>query len=126
MNLPVGLLIDVRIGVHTCAGGDRDSTHSADVDDATLLPSLFEFMAGCFYVALAGEKDCVRVLKIIRNHLKPDQMVFVGVINPIDPRLQHLRVVRGESPRVISGENDAIIAAMHKNATAKERLVLGA
>ena len=31
-----------RIGVHTCPGGDRDSTHSADVDYAELLPSLFE------------------------------------------------------------------------------------
>ena len=77
-----------RIGVHTCAGGDRDSTHSADVDYAELLPSLFELMAGCFYVALAGEKDPVRVLKIIRDHLKPDQFVFVGVINPIDPRIE--------------------------------------
>jgi len=27
-----------RIGVHTCPGGDRDSTHSADVDYAELLP----------------------------------------------------------------------------------------
>ena len=31
-----------RIGVHTCPGGDRDSTHSADVDYAELLPSLFQ------------------------------------------------------------------------------------
>src|ERR1700733_10618270 len=29
-----------HIGVHTCPGGDRDSTHSADVDYAELLPSL--------------------------------------------------------------------------------------
>src|SRR4029077_346118 len=29
-----------RIGVHTCPGGDCDSTHSADVDYAELLPSL--------------------------------------------------------------------------------------
>ena len=29
-----------RIGVHTCPGGDRDSTHSADVDYSGLLPSL--------------------------------------------------------------------------------------
>jgi 5-methyltetrahydropteroyltriglutamate--homocysteine methyltransferase len=29
-----------RIGVHTCPGGDLDSTHSADVDYAELLPSL--------------------------------------------------------------------------------------
>lgn len=28
-----------RIGVHTCPGGDQDSTHSADVDYVDLLPS---------------------------------------------------------------------------------------
>lgn len=31
-----------RIGVHTCPGADCDSTHSADIDYAELLPSLFE------------------------------------------------------------------------------------
>ena len=56
-----------RIGVHTCPGGDRDSTHSADVDYAELLPSLFELKAGNFYIALAGETDRARVLKIIRR-----------------------------------------------------------
>src|ERR1700687_1867075 len=34
------------LGVHTCPGGDRDSTHSADVDYAELLPRLFELRAG--------------------------------------------------------------------------------
>jgi 5-methyltetrahydropteroyltriglutamate--homocysteine methyltransferase len=33
----------LRIGVHVCPGGDRDSTHSADVDYAALLPDLFRF-----------------------------------------------------------------------------------
>jgi 5-methyltetrahydropteroyltriglutamate--homocysteine methyltransferase len=51
-----------RIGVHTCPGGDRDSTHSADIDYAELLPSLFELKAGNFYIALAGEPDRERVL----------------------------------------------------------------
>jgi 5-methyltetrahydropteroyltriglutamate--homocysteine methyltransferase len=74
-----------RTGMHTCPGGDRDSTHSADVDYADLLPSLFELRVGNFYVALAGEKDRVRVLKIIRQYLKPGQCVFVGVVSPIDP-----------------------------------------
>ena len=37
-----------HIGVHTCPGSDRDSTHSADVDYAELLPSLFELQAGIF------------------------------------------------------------------------------
>src|SRR5438128_11143999 len=44
-----------RIGVHTCPGNDLESTHSADVDYAELLPSLFELKAGNFYIALAGE-----------------------------------------------------------------------
>ena len=83
-----------RIGVHTCPGGDRDSTHSADVDYAELLPSLFELLAGNFYVALACEKDRVRVLKIIRDHIKPDQRVFVGVVSPIDPLIDTPEQVR--------------------------------
>jgi 5-methyltetrahydropteroyltriglutamate--homocysteine methyltransferase len=77
-----------RIGVHTCAGSDRDSTHSGEVDYALLLPSLFQLRAGNFYVALAAEKDRIHVLEIIRKHMKPDQRVFVGVINPIDPRVE--------------------------------------
>ncbi|MEO8388632.1 MAG: cobalamin-independent methionine synthase II family protein [Polaromonas sp.] len=77
-----------RIGVHTCPGGDRDSTHSADVDYEELLPSLFELKAGNFYVALAGEKEPERVLKIIRQYLKPDQRVFVGVVAPIRPEVE--------------------------------------
>jgi 5-methyltetrahydropteroyltriglutamate--homocysteine methyltransferase len=75
-----------RIGVHTCPGNDFDATHSADVDYADLLPSLFELKAGNFYIALAGEPDRRHVLKIIRKYLKPDQRVFVGVIAPSDPR----------------------------------------
>jgi len=83
-----------RIGVHTCPGGDLDSTHSADVDYEELLPSLFELKAGNFYVALAGEKDRTRVLKIIRRYLKPDQRVFIGVIATIDPRIETPEEVR--------------------------------
>jgi 5-methyltetrahydropteroyltriglutamate--homocysteine methyltransferase len=83
-----------RIGVHTCPGGDRDSTHSADVDYAELLPSLFELKAGRFYIALAGEKDRVRVLRIIRDHMKPGQKIFVGVINTIDPHIETPEEVR--------------------------------
>lgn len=83
-----------RIGVHTCPGGDLDSTHSAEVDYAELLPSLFELRVGNFYIALAGEKDRERVLKMIRQHLKPDHRAFVGVIAPIDPRVETPEEVR--------------------------------
>jgi 5-methyltetrahydropteroyltriglutamate--homocysteine methyltransferase len=83
-----------RLGVHTCPGGDRDSTHSGDVDYADLLPSLFELNAGNFYIALAGEKDPVHVLKIIRGCMKPDQRIFVGVVSPIDPHIDSPEEVR--------------------------------
>ena len=52
-----------RIGVHTCPGGDLDSTHSADVDYAELLPSLLLLNLTNYYIALAGEKDRRRVLE---------------------------------------------------------------
>ncbi|MCA1659508.1 MAG: hypothetical protein LC642_03060, partial [Verrucomicrobiaceae bacterium] len=83
-----------RIGVHTCPGGDRDSTHSAEVDYAELLPSLFELEAGNFYIALAGEQDRVRALKIIRDHMKPGQCIFVGVVAPIDPHVETPEQIR--------------------------------
>ncbi len=83
-----------RIGVHTCPGADCDSTHSADVDYAELLPSLFELRAGNFYIALAGEQDRKRVLKIIRQYLKPEQRAFIGVVSPIDPRLDTPQEIR--------------------------------
>jgi 5-methyltetrahydropteroyltriglutamate--homocysteine methyltransferase len=83
-----------RIGVHTCPGSDRDSTHSADVDYAALLPRLFELKAGIFYVALAGERDRRRVLELIRRHRKPEQFVFVGVVAPIDPRIETAEEIR--------------------------------
>jgi 5-methyltetrahydropteroyltriglutamate--homocysteine methyltransferase len=83
-----------RIGVHTCPGNDLDSTHSADVDYAELLPSLFELKAGNFYIALAGERDRRHALKIIRKYRKPNQRVFVGVTAPVDPHIETPEEVR--------------------------------
>jgi 5-methyltetrahydropteroyltriglutamate--homocysteine methyltransferase len=83
-----------RIGVHTCPGGDRDSTHSADVDYADLLPGLFRLRAGSFYIALAGEQDRRRVLRMIRRYIGPEHLVFVGVVAPIDPHIETAEEVR--------------------------------
>jgi 5-methyltetrahydropteroyltriglutamate--homocysteine methyltransferase len=84
----------MRIGVHTCPGNDHDSTHSADVDYAELLPRLFELKAGNFYVALAGERDRRHALEIIRKYRKPDQRIFVGVTDPINPQVESPEEVR--------------------------------
>jgi 5-methyltetrahydropteroyltriglutamate--homocysteine methyltransferase len=83
-----------RIGIHTCPGGDLDSTHSLDVDYAELLPAFFELDAGIFYIQLASEPDRRRVLGIIEDHAPADSRIFVGVIDPIDPRVETPEEVR--------------------------------
>jgi methionine synthase II (cobalamin-independent) len=84
----------LRIGVHTCPGGDHDSTHSADVDYVTLLPLLFELKVKRFYIQLASEADRPKVLKTARTLLKSGQTLFVGVIDPINPRVETPEEVR--------------------------------
>ena len=83
-----------RIGVHTCPGGDQDSTHSLDIDYAELLPSLFQLHAGNFYIQLASESDPERVLGIIRDHAPEQARIFVGVVDPIDPRVETAKEIR--------------------------------
>jgi 5-methyltetrahydropteroyltriglutamate--homocysteine methyltransferase len=77
-----------RIGVHTCPGGDRDSTHSADVDYGMLLPDLFRLEASAFFIQLASEPDRPRVLGLIRDHAGPSHRIFVGVTDPISARVE--------------------------------------
>lgn len=85
-----------RIGVHTCPGGDQDSAHSSDVPYRELLPSLLKLKAGNFYIQLASEKDPRAVLDVIRQHIHPDQMIFIGVIDPIDPHIETAEEVRDQ------------------------------
>ena len=83
-----------KIGIHTCPGGDRDSTHSADVDYAELLPLLFEMNAGRFYMQFASEEEPERVLDIVSEHSKDDQTIFLGVIDVNDPDVESAEEVR--------------------------------
>lgn len=83
-----------RIGVHVCPGGDHDSTHSADVDYAALLPDLFKMNVGRFYLQMASEPDRKRVLGIVKQILQPGHIVFVGVIDPINPTVETPAQVR--------------------------------
>lgn len=96
-NLALDQLSDEErrlVGVHTCPGSDLDSTHSADVDYAALLPSLFELQAGSFYIALKYERDPRHVLSLIRQHRKPEQRIFIGVTDPIAPRVESPEEIR--------------------------------
>ncbi|MDE3214707.1 MAG: cobalamin-independent methionine synthase II family protein [Bacteroidota bacterium] len=83
-----------RIGVHSCPGGDHDSTHSADISYADLLPHLFELNAGNFYLEYAGEKNRQEVLQSIKENLRPNQTVFIGVTDVINPRVETPEEIR--------------------------------
>ena len=83
-----------KIGVHSCPGGDHDSTHSADISYASLLPLLFKLNAGNFYLEYAGEKNKNQVLNIIKQNLKPGQRIFLGVTNVLDPRIETPEEIR--------------------------------
>ncbi|MCF0065119.1 cobalamin-independent methionine synthase II family protein [Dyadobacter chenwenxiniae] len=77
-----------QIGVHTCPGGDHDSTHSADIPYSELLPLLFKLNAGNFYLEYAAEKDKKSVLQSIKEHISPNQRVFLGVTDVLNPRIE--------------------------------------
>jgi 5-methyltetrahydropteroyltriglutamate--homocysteine methyltransferase len=77
-----------RVGVHTCPGGDRDATHSADVDYADLLPTLFRMNVDRFFIELAGEADRTRVLEILGRYATGARRLFIGVTDPINPRVE--------------------------------------
>ncbi len=82
-----------NIGIHTCPGGDCDSTHSAEVDYAELLPSMFKMNAGYFLIQLASEKDKERVYKLCGQYSREDangvaQVCFIGVIDPLNPSVE--------------------------------------
>lgn len=83
-----------RIGVHSCPGGDHDSTHSADVPYEDLLPSLFRMDVGNFFIELASEADPEPALRLLGAQATADRRIFVGVTDPIDPRIETPDVVR--------------------------------
>ncbi|MEV6254529.1 cobalamin-independent methionine synthase II family protein [Nocardia sp. NPDC051911] len=83
-----------RIGVHTCPGGDQDSTHSLDVDYVELLPKLLQLRVGAFYLQFASEPDPEKVLAVVAEHLPAEARVFIGVTDPIDPQVETPEQVR--------------------------------
>jgi len=97
-----------KIGVHTCPGGDHDSTHSADISYSELLPLLFEMHAGNFYLEYAGEKNKKEVLNAIKKSAKPGQRIFLGVTDVLNPRVETPEEVRDtilEAASVLGAEN---------------------
>ena len=83
-----------RIGVHTCPGGDHNSTHSADVDYGEVIPVLMDLDVGSFYMQMASEDKPEYALSIIGENIKANQRVFVGVIDVIDNAVESAQTVK--------------------------------
>lgn len=92
----------LRIGVHTCPGGDQDCTHSADVDYADLLPDLFKIDAGNVFMQMASERDRPRIYGLVSEYRRPAQRVFVGVTDPIDSAIETPEIVRDRVLEAVS------------------------
>lgn len=83
-----------KIGVHSCPGGDHDSTHSADINYDQLLPKLFQLKAGSFYLEYAAEKNKQSVLLSIKENLQLSQRIFLGVTNVLTARVETPEEIR--------------------------------
>ncbi len=83
-----------RIGLHTCPGGDRDSTHSADVPYEALLARMFEINATRFYLQMISEPDYEEALRVVGKHLRKGQIAYVGVTNHLVEEVETPEVVR--------------------------------
>ena len=66
----------------------------AGLDYADLLPMMFELNVGNFYFQMASEPDRKRVITLIAAHAKPDQRLFIGVIDINDPEIETVETVR--------------------------------
>jgi methionine synthase II (cobalamin-independent) len=89
------------IGIHTCPGGDCDSVHSKEVPYEKLLSKMFQLDAGYFLIQCASEEDREKVYRLCGEHSREDaggvpQVCFIGVINPLDPRVETAEEVRDQ------------------------------
>src|SRR3954467_5420801 len=90
-----------NIGIHTCPGGDMDSVHSKEVPYEKLLSKMFQLNAGYFLIQCASEEDREEVYRLCGEYSHEDaqgvaQVCFMGVINPLDPRVETAEEVRDE------------------------------
>jgi methionine synthase II (cobalamin-independent) len=91
----------VSIGIHTCPGGDCDSVHSKEVPYEKLLSKMFNINAGYFLIQCSSEEDRESVYRLCGEYSRADaggvpQVCFMGVINPLDPRVETAEEVRDQ------------------------------
>ena len=83
-----------RIGVHTCPGGDHDSTHSADIDYTALIPQLMTLDVGRFFMQMASEANPSAALGVVADNIKPNHRVYVGVVDVCNEAVESAPTVK--------------------------------
>jgi 5-methyltetrahydropteroyltriglutamate--homocysteine methyltransferase len=53
-----------------------------------MLPDLFQLNLTNFYLQLSSEKDHIKILKCIQKYMKSNQRIFVGVVDPLNPKIE--------------------------------------
>jgi 5-methyltetrahydropteroyltriglutamate--homocysteine methyltransferase len=59
-----------------------------------MLPDLFQLNLTNFYLQLSSEKDHIKILKCIQKYMKSNQRIFVGVVDPLNPKIETPEIVR--------------------------------
>ncbi|CAF0984637.1 unnamed protein product [Adineta ricciae] len=78
-----------RLGVHVCAGCDKGCYHSIDVNYLLLLPEIFDLKVGNFFLQFSSEtSNRHEILSCIRDSIQPWQRVFIGVTDPLKPKVE--------------------------------------
>jgi 5-methyltetrahydropteroyltriglutamate--homocysteine methyltransferase len=84
-----------RIGVYLGFVGEPGPDTRADEGYEALLPGFLGLKAGSLYVPLAGARDPLGALQLVRDHLpQPGPRVFVGVVAPQEGAVETAEQVR--------------------------------
>ena len=67
---------------------DGNCCSSYEINYLDILPSLFQLHVVNFYLRIASEPNRQQVFECIRDHMQPWHRIFIGVINPVDPRVE--------------------------------------
>lgn len=59
-----------------------------------VLPDLFKIDVSGVFMQMAGERDRPRIYEVIRVTRRPEQRVFVGVTDPVDPEVETPEIAR--------------------------------
>jgi 5-methyltetrahydropteroyltriglutamate--homocysteine methyltransferase len=82
-------------------GAQSDFTEGPSAVNPDQTGGVVQLHARNFRSARPGARVRPRVLKTVRDHLKPRQRIFVGLVNPIAPRLEAAAKIGGRIVEVV-------------------------